>query len=279
MSPAPLSPVLAILAAACWGTGDWCGGMASRRSSVLGVLATGHAVGIVLVVVAALVVGDPIPAAPALAWAAAAGVTFTLGLAALYRGLAVGRMALVAPVSAVLQAAIPAGWAALSGGPPPASRLAGFGLALVGIWLAARPSGRGGDGRGVLLALAAGVGIGASLVLVHAGAGASPLWPVAAARLASLLLVIGAGLARGGAWTPTRSTFPLAAASGLLDVVGTALFLVSSRRGSLDVAAVLAAMYPAFTLLLAAGVLRERVSRKQGAGIAAMLAAIVLIVR
>jgi len=277
MSPDLAAPLLGLASAASWGAGDFCGGLASRRAPLLGVLALGYAAGVALVAAAALLAGEPAPGAAALGWAVGAGLAGTAGLAALYRGLAVGRMALVAPVSAVLAAAVPVAWSALLEGPPPPARLAGIALALVGIWLVARTGLAAVDREGLLLGLVAGGGFGAFLVLMHEGASGGTFWPLAAARGTSLLLVLAVALARARPWAPPPVAVPLIVLTGALDAGGNAFFVLASRAGPLDTAAVLSSMYPVSTLLLAAALLRERVNRSQGAGIAAVLGAIALI--
>lgn len=276
--PADLAaPLLGLVSALSWGGGDFCGGLASRRAPLLGVLVLGFGSGLAAVAATALLRGEPAPPAAALGWASVAGAAGTVGLGALYRGLAVGRMAVVAPVSAVLSAAVPVAWGALAEGIPPGAKLLGFALALVGIWLVARSGPGGADREGLALALVAGLGFGGFLVLMHAGARGGTFWPLAAARTTSLLLVLGATLARRRPWAPAPAALPLVLLSGLLDAGGNAFFVLASQAGRLDVAAVLSSMYPAATVLLAATLLRERVSRPQAAGLAALLAAIALI--
>src|SRR5689334_17113276 len=104
--------LLGLASAASWGAGDFTGGLASKRSPLFGVLALGQCTGVTLVVGTALLVREPCPPLATVAWSAAGGALGAVGLAALYRGLAVGRMAVVAPVSAVLSAAIPVVWGA-----------------------------------------------------------------------------------------------------------------------------------------------------------------------
>ena len=276
--PSALGPtLLGLISAASWGGGDFCGGLATKRSPALGVLALGFASGLAIVVAVALALGEPLPAPASLRWAVAAGVSGAVGLGALYRGLATGRMAVVAPVSAVLAAAVPAAWGALTEGVPPGSKLLGFALALAGIWLVARTGGRDGDRRGIPLALLAGLGFGGFMVLMHAGAQGGTFWPIAAARGTSLALVLATALVRRGRWAPTGRGLPLALLSGALDAGGNAFFVLSGQAGRLDMAAVLASMYPASTIVLATLLLGERVTWPQGAGIAALLAAIALI--
>jgi drug/metabolite transporter (DMT)-like permease len=269
--------LLGLASALSWGAGDYSGGIASRRSPVLGVLAVGQATGVALSAGLALLGGEPFPPAGALGWAALAGASGAVGLAALYRGLAVGRMAVVAPISAVLSAAIPVVVGALGEGLPPAPKLAGFGLALAGIWLVARV-GETGEGRaGLGLALLAGCGFGGFLSLMDRAADGGTFWPLAAARGTSLAITLSAVLVRRRPWAPPRPALPVILLSGALDAAGNAFFVLASQVGRLDVAAVLSSLYPASTVLLAALILRERVSRPQGVGIGAVLAAIALI--
>jgi drug/metabolite transporter (DMT)-like permease len=277
MLPGLTAVLLGIASAASWGAGDFTGGLASRRAPVLGVLVLGQLAGTTLIAATGLVVGEAAPAAGALAWAVSAGASGAIGLAALYRGLAIGRMAVVAPVSAVLSAAIPVAWGMATEGLPPAPRLAGFALGLTGIWLVARSTGAGEGRPGLALAIAAGAGFGGFLVLMHRGAQGGTFWPLAAARATSLALALAVALARRGAWAPARAAIPLVLLSGVLDAGGNAFFVLAAQAGRLDVASVLSSMYPASTVGLAALVLRERIGRAQGAGIAAALAAIALI--
>lgn len=272
--------LLGLASAATWGAGDFSGGLAAKRSPLLGVLLLGQLAGLTLIALVALLTHEGPPPASSLAWAAAAGAVDAVGLAALYRGLAVGRMAVVAPISAVLSAAIPVAWGALSEGPPSGVRLAGFALALLGIWLVASGGG-GGQAKtketGLGLAVLAGLGLGGFLIFMHLGARSGTFWPLATARGTAFLLALVAVLARRGAWRPAAGALPLVLLSGALDASGNALFVLASQAGRLDVAAVLASMYPASTVLLAAALLRERVGRTQALGIAVALGAIALI--
>lgn len=273
------SVILGVASAASWGAGDFAGGLASRRTTVFGVLVVAQLTGTTLAAATALLVGEAAPPAAAIGWAVSAGLSGGLGLAALYRALAAGRMALAAPVSAVLSAAVPVAFGMIEEGLPAASKGVGFALALAGIWLVAR-AGETGEGReGLGLATLAGLGFGGFLVLMHRGAQTGAFWPLAAARGATLALALGIAVARRRPWLPARADVPLILLSGAFDAGGNALFVLAAQAGRLDVASVLSSMYPASTVLLAALVLRERVSRPQGVGIAAVLGAIALIAR
>lgn len=270
--------VFGLTSAASWGAGDFSGGLASRRAPLQAVLAWGQTAGVASIVAVALVAREPLAFSTSLLWASAAGAAGALGLAALYRGLAVGRMGVVAPVSAVLSAAIPVLAGAVVEGVPPWPKLVGFGVALAGIWLVAASEAPGSSGQsGLALALLAGAGFGGFLLLMRVAGEGGTFWPLAAARGTSAVLSTIALATSPVAKVPPRAAWPLVLLSGLLDAGGNAFFVLASQAGRLDVAAVLSSLYPASTVLLAAVFLRERLTRPQGAGVGAVLVAILLI--
>jgi drug/metabolite transporter (DMT)-like permease len=269
--------VFGLASALSWGAGDFSGGLATKRAPVLGVLAIGHTVGAVLLIGLALLWAEPLPATADLGWGLAAGVAGAVGLASLYRALAIGQMGLVAPLSAVLTAALPALFGALTEGLPSTLKLAGFGLALVGIWLVAGTGGAAGARQGLGLAVLAGCGFGVFFILVHRAGANAVFWPLVAARFGSLGLVLPLALARRQLLWPDRRLLVPVLLSGALDVAGNAFFILAGQAGRLDVAAILASLYPASTVLLATLLLGERVLRVQQIGIVAALAAIALI--
>jgi drug/metabolite transporter (DMT)-like permease len=268
--------LIGIASALSWGAGDFCGGLATRRSSILPVLAVTEGAGLVLLLALALLFGEPLPSVGQLGWSVAAGLAGMLGLAALYQGLATGSAAVVAPTSAVIAAAIPVAIGTLSAGLPGPAQAAGFGAGLLGIWLVAGGQGAGAQGgRG--LALLAGLGFGLYFVLIHQASTETAFWTTAAARGAALLVVLAPLLQRRTPAIRPRAALALALLAGVLDAGGNAFFVLAGQAGRLDVAALLASLYPAATVLLGRVVLAERVTRAQSAGLAAALAAIVLI--
>src|SRR3954447_17978239 len=180
--------VFGLASALCWGAGDFSGGLATKRARVFGVLALGQAGGLLLLIVLALVWDEPLPSATDLAWGLAAGLAGAVGLAALYRALAIGQMGMVAPLSAVLTAALPALFGALTEGLPSTLKLFGFGLALVAIWLVAGTGGSGSMREGSGLAVLAGCGFGLFFIMVHRAGANAVFWPLTAARIGSLAL-------------------------------------------------------------------------------------------
>jgi len=272
-----IAVVFGLASALSWGAGDFSGGLATKRAPVFGVLAIGHGVGLLLLIGLALVSGEPLPAATDLGWGLAAGLAGAIGLASLYRALAVGQMGMVAPLSAVLTAALPALFGALTEGMPGALDLVGFGLALLGIWLVAGTGAVGGARDGLGLAVLAGCAFGIFFILMHRAGASAVFWPLVAARVGSLGFVLPIALGRRQLVRPDLRLLVPVLLSGALDVAGNAFFVLASQAGRLDVAAILASLYPASTVLLAALLLGERVMRVQVIGIVAALAAIALI--
>ena len=271
--------LLGLASAVSWGGGDFCGGLAARRMPVRWVLTISASAGLLLLLGLALGTSEPFPSFGSIGWGLAAGVFGTLGLAMLYRGLAAGRAALVAPTSAVIAAALPAAWGAISAGLPSWHQLLGFVLALLGIWLVAQGAGGGSAAlAGLGSALLAGLGFGAFFVLIDRAGDGGTYWPLVAARLVTLLLMAATLVARRtpAPWSP--SNLAIGVLAGVLDVGGNSLFVLANQIGRLDVTAVLASLYPASTVVLAALLLREPIGRPQLAGLVAILLAIMLIV-
>ena len=269
---------LALGASLAWGLGDFLGGLKSRSLHVLTVLAISQAAGFVAVLAWLAVSTDAFPGGPATAWAVAAGVGGCFGLGALYRGMAVGAMGIVAPVSAV-SAAIPFTVGVVSGERPGVLQVVGILLALAGVALASREPAELGGGRaaGVGLALVAALGFGLYFVFLDRAAEESVPWAVATARGVSSLLAVLAAIVVGASLRPGLIHMPVLVAVGLCDVGANVLFGLASTRGLLSVVAVLAALYPIVTVGLAALLLHERIAPTQRVGVAGALAGAALI--
>ncbi|WP_151526211.1 DMT family transporter [Serinicoccus kebangsaanensis] len=261
--------LLALGAAVAYGLSDFVGGVASRRSSpwpVAVMCAVGGLLG--AIAIAVLTSGDP--TAPDLAWGALAGVGSGLGGAFLYRGLATGRMGVVAPISAVGAAVLPVAVALVSGERPGVLVWCGIVAALPGIWLVSREPGHGRRlAGGILDGALAGLGFGllfAAIGQVPDGAG---YWPLAVTQAFALVSVILAASLLRGSWRPrTRVEVGGGLLAGVLATLAALGFLLSTQAGLMTVAAVLTSLYPAVTVLLAAAVLRERIGTGQGVGLA-----------
>ena len=261
--------VLALLGAMSWGTGDFFGGLASRRAHVLTVLVVSQAVGLFGVAAWALASGDAPPGIGDMLPAAGAGAAGAAGLAALYRGMAIGAMGIVAPISAV-SPAVPLGVDLLRGDAPAGIQWAGIATALAGIVLLAREprgsAGGAGLAAGVSLALVAALGFGLFVVGLDAASDGGATWAVVVARTSSTVLALCAVLVVSVPVRPPRSLLPALAAVGLFDTTANALVAVATTYGSAGIVAVLSALYPLTTIVLARIFLAERLDRHRRVG-------------
>ena len=277
MNRAFATVIFGLAASLCWGSGDFNGGLASRRANASSVVIAAYAVGFLLLAALALVWKEAVPSSIDIVWGGLAGVAGAIGLISFYSALSIGRMGIAAPISAVLTAAIPVLFSAFTEGLPTVIQLGGFLLALLAIGLISRPERSKGRPKGIGLALLAGCGFGCFFILISHVNSASTFWPLATARFTSVLFLLLMVGIRQQPVLPKMAVAPLVLLAGILDAVGNAFFVLAAHSGRLDVAAVLSSLYPAATVLLAALVLRERVTRIQGIGIVIALLAVPLI--
>jgi drug/metabolite transporter (DMT)-like permease len=277
MNSAFATIIFGLAASLCWGSGDFNGGLASRRANASSVVIAAYAVGFVLLVVLALIWKEPFPAPLDIIWGGLAGLAGATGLIAFYSALSIGRMGIAAPISAVLTAGLPVIFSAFTEGLPGLLQLGGFLLALLAITLISRPERSKGRPEGIGLALLAGVGFGCFFILISRVNHAETFWPLAVARFTSVLFLLIVVRIRQQPTLPRLSVAPLVLLAGILDAFGNVFFVLATHTGRLDVAAVLASLYPAATVILAALLLRERVTRIQAIGILLALVAVPLI--
>lgn len=274
-----MAALLALAGALGWGVGDFLGGLAARRLAVLTVLAVSQAVGLAGVAVWALASGHPFPGIVELLPAAAAGITAMVGLAALYRGFAIGAMGIVAPISAGAPV-VPLAVDAAKGVVPGVLQWLGVALVVAGIVvLSLEPS---GDGRrrvaaGAGLAVTAALGFGLFFVGIDAGADESTAWAVTAARVASLPVVLAAVLVTSTPLRTARPLLPLLVAIGVFDTGANIFVAAASTHGAAGVVAVLSSLYPVVTIVLAWLLLGERLGRAKRAGGAVALGGAALV--
>ncbi|MCI0478495.1 MAG: DMT family transporter [Anaerolineales bacterium] len=268
--------VFGLTSALVWGTGDFLGGLGSRRASVLSVLLIAESSGLILLLALAWLWHEPIPTPAQMGWGVAAGIAGTLGLGALYVGLASSRASIVAPVSAVVGALLPAVYSILTIGLPDTTQQIGFALAIGAIILVSYSNQGVGELRALGMAILAGLGFGLYFIFIHQSGQDSTFFPLVFARGISIPFLLVLVLWRK-AVMPPRSVLPIVIASGLFDVGGNVFFVLSSQVGRLDVATILASLYPATTVILSRIVLHEHITRLQASGVFLALAAIVLI--
>jgi drug/metabolite transporter (DMT)-like permease len=279
MAPTLAVVVLGLLASLGWGIADFGGGLTSRRAPVLGVLGGSQLaslfVGIPILLFA---VNEPAMSQADIAIAMLGGALGASGLALLYRGLAVGRMGVVAPIAAVLTATLPVAYGFLAEGAPPAGAILGILLAGLSVMLVSRAP-DAGDGRpsGIMYGLAAGILFGLFTTSASFLDERLVMAPVVVIRITAVVLIAGFVALRGQQWRVPRRLWPALLLVGVIDMFATASYLASIAIGPLSIAAILASLYPVFTVILAALVLRERVTPVHAAGIAAAGLAVVLI--
>lgn len=275
-----LSILFGLTSALTWGAADFCGGLASRKVKAYQAVLFGEAVGLALLLVAALFFGEP-----PLSWSAwlmctIAGSMGVLGLLLFFLAMAKGQMSVAAPVSALTAAILPVIVGSLLEGFPGGLTFIGFALALTAIWFISQPDGGPKSLRlrlaDLSLPLIAGISFGVYLILIHRGSQNGLFWPMVSSRLAGVVTMMIYTLVTRQPFLPPKSVWPLLILNGVLDVSGNGLYILAGQAGRMDVAAVLASLYPASTVLLAGLFLHERLSRLQLAGILAALAAIVL---
>jgi uncharacterized membrane protein len=269
--------VFGLAAAVTWGTGDFGGGLLSRRTPLFGVVLASQLVGMVAALALAVVRGESAPLPADVAWSVLGGLAGGIGISALYQGLAVGRMGIVAPITGVIAALIPVAVGVVSEGLPTPLVVIGIVLAFVAVVLVSRVSDDRAGPSGVGLALLAGVAIGTLGVAIAQLSDGRVFGPLTVLRATEGLLVGGIVLVGRRAWRPGRGLWPALAGVGIMDMAGNGAFILAVQAGSLAVAAVLSSLYPVTTVVLASIFLRERVTLSHAAGIALAVAAIACI--
>ena len=279
-----MAVVLGLLTAVAYGAADFFGGLSSRRSSVASVVVWSQAVSILLLALLLVAVPHDAPLARDVLYGSAAGVIGCAGLVLLYRGLAVGRMSVVAPVTAVGAAVLPVAWGLGQGERPSVAALIGVALALTAVVFVSRsPEGeavveRAAGGRVELaLALGAGCAFGVVFILLGSTSDDAGFWPLAGARPVSVAVLAIGSLVLRQQLRPDGGDRVMVAVTGILDIGANALYLVAIRTGLLSLVAVLGSLYPAMTVLLARVVLKERLTRVQVIGLVLAGAGVVLI--
>lgn len=270
--------LLALCSALAYGLSDFVGGVVSRRASVWAVAATSQATAAV-VVLALLATNVGEFRAGDLLWGVLAGIGSGAGNVFIYRGLAGGRMAVVAPLSAVVAAALPVIAGLVGGERPNALTSLGLLVALPAIWLVSSGSGGLSDARrtDVVHGLAAGAGFGVQFSALGQVAPNAGMTPLTLSQLVSTLAIVLAATARSQSWVPRERFARLGAVAGVLAGIASVCFQLAAQIGPLSIAGVLTSLYPAGTVLLAAVFLRERIARTQGVGLALAAAAVTLI--
>jgi drug/metabolite transporter (DMT)-like permease len=274
--------LLATLSALLFGVGDFMGGLAARRIRAVVVAAWSQLFGLTgILVLVLVVVPDAHPTRTDLVWGVAGGLAGAVGLLLLYTALSTGPMSVAAPITAVFSAIVPVVAGLAFGERPGALAAVGIVIAFPAIVLIASAELDESESRAarttfvaLLPALGAGIGFGLFFVFLGRTSGDAGLWPLVGARSASLILLFGLAFATPGRVALSDRTVRLVVVCGICDASANAFYLAAVNRGLLSLVAVLAALYPASTVVLARFVLQERMSRSQlgGLGLAGLAA-------
>ena len=283
-----LNALLALAAALLWGGGDFSGGMGvgaagGKTGSALRVVMLSHISSFSVLLAIVLLRREPMPHGALLAWGLLGGLCGGLALTCFYMALSRGAMGASAAVSGLLAAAIPALVSIFVEGAPTTLRIAGFLLAAAAIWMiAAGPAQQHAAQSTMVLAIIAGIGFGVYFVALRMANPLGIVMPMTLARVGSLitcgltfLFLSARGVTGGSRMTGKAALWALCA--GALDTTGNLFYIAATRTGRLDVAAVLASLYPASTIVLAGWLLHERLSRRQWLGMAVAVCAVVMI--
>jgi drug/metabolite transporter (DMT)-like permease len=273
---------LGALVALAYGSGDFLGGISAKRLPTVTVLLVSQSFGLAAAVVLVVALRDAPPAAHIFLLSAAAGVVGVMALGLLFRGLALGRMSIVAPLSAIGGGVLPVVWGLLRGERPSALALAGVGVALVAAAIVGRgaehdPAATISPRLDLALGAGAGVGFGVVFILLAESSSGSGMWPVFIARCASVPILAIAAVVLGHSPRVARAAIAPVAGAGLCDVGANALVVLAVRRGLLSLVAPVASLYPATTVVLARLVLHERIGRQRAGGLALGLVGLALI--
>jgi drug/metabolite transporter (DMT)-like permease len=278
MSPDMLAMSFGISSALAWGAGDFSGGFASRRCHVLTVVLFSQIVGAIFLLMIALLFKERFPPFYHMVWGALAGIFGVLGLLALYRGLATGRMGIVAPLSAVITAVIPIVFAFFNEGFPKITQVSGFGVVLLAVWLLSYSKSESKLQRSELvLPVLAGIGFGLFFICIDRASTHSVLWPLVGTRFGSITLTAMLYMLNGKPPVTQNKHFFYIFLAGIFDIMGNGFFAVAAHLGRLDISAILSSLYPAVTVILAWLILKEKLLRQQWLGVLSALLALGLI--
>ncbi len=267
---------LAFASSVSWGVADFLGGLKSRQLPILNVLLASQGTGLLLVGIYMLIRWEPAPGGDFALWAALSGVAGAIGLGAFYRGLAIGNMGVVAPISATA-AVVPVVAGIASGDRPSAIQFAGLALAFMGVVLASREEVSAGAARGAGFAVLSALGFGFFFVGMDNASDADIGWAMLGNRITSFSVLLAAFAVLRPPLLARRKDVPVLATVGTLDIGANALFAIAATEGLVSLVSVLGSLYPLTTVALAAVVLRERPHRMARIGVALALGGVVLI--
>jgi len=269
---------LALAAAVLAGTGDFFGGKATKKTNVVSVLAISHFLGLIIILILAPLMADEFTSKDFFLGVLASSFGLC-GLTLLYRGLAKGPMAIVAPITAVACAALPVIWGLLSGEKLSAVQIAGVFVGLLAIFLVSWTPGERKAIKGslVLEALVAGLSFGAFFIVIDGTSETTAPWPVVGSRVFSVLVIFLFVIIGRKNIKPEQNSTAFIVGAGFFDTLANVVLLAALNKGLLSLVSVLASFYPAVTVLLARFFLKEMMLKNQIIGLALGLTSIALL--
>jgi drug/metabolite transporter (DMT)-like permease len=270
--------LLGLSSAFSWGAGDFSGGYASKRTSAYSVVVMSQFVSLVILSVGVYLINAGPFSLEAAFMGAIAGLCGSAGLVALYTGLARGPMGVVAPVTAVVAAVVPVLFSIFQIGIPGPTDLIGIMIALGAVWMISSGKKEANVHLEDLgLPVFAGLGFGLFFILIAKASAQAVIWPLIFARSSSIIAILLVGLLLKRIERPALDQLPIIALSGIFDTGGNIFYILATRYGRLDIAAVLSSLYPAATVFLAWMILKEKLSRRQWVGVILVFTAVILI--
>ncbi len=272
--------LLAAAAALVYGVGDYCGGRASRKIDSLVVTCAGQIFSLMLLGIFLVILGDPAPGMHDWLWGAAGGLGGFVGLTLFYYALAKGSMTVVAPLAAVVSAALPVGTGLFLGDRPSLIAYVGIVIAIVGIALVTGAVGTAHAPTKLAIvgvATLAGCGFGWMFVCLDRTSSDSGMWPLLAARIASISIAATIIAFRGRSRLGQGRIPAIALWAGFFDMGANVLFVFANRHGMLSLVSVITALYPVSTIVLALRLDHEKANRSQFAGMACAALALVFV--
>lgn len=277
-----LSILYGIASALSWGSGDFAGGLASRKLGPYRAVFWADLLGLMIILPGIAIFWEPLPSVAVLLQAVIGGALGSVGLLVLYYSLSVGKMSIAAPVSALFAALLPVVVGLFTQGLPTLYQFAGFGFALAAVWLTSQGHSeekfRLQHLADLRLPILAGIGFGCYFIFVHYASHntGSVIWTMVASRVAGTLLLWVVVLAKRESFSVARKAWLVVFLNATLDLAGNFFYILASQAGRLDVSAVLSSLFPGSTIILAWIILKERITRAQVIGIVLAFAAIVL---
>ncbi len=273
-----IAALLGLTSALSWGIGDFAGGLASRKVGAYRAVMYGEAIGLLFIFAALPFINEPFPDNHTIKWSMAAGVIGTIGLLAFFEAMRLGRISIVAPLSALIGAIIPVIIGSFIDGFPKPIVFLAFGLALIAVVLISREKDEDEtkSNNHLYLPLLAGTAFGLYFVFMHEASQELVFGPLIIARSSGMFAIALYLLFKKESFRIESGSWRLLTINGFFDVGGNAFYILAGQAGRLDVAAVLSSLYPGMTVFLAWLILKEKLQPSQWVGIILALIAIIL---